>query len=156
LLSTKAIPGLGIRKKHVCEDFGASAGEVRIPVDRVRAHAGACASIDRRTGQRHAIEDDAGIEAESVAGSAREEEKEYKGSMKLPFIEKERGAKRFWQRRFYDFNVWSKGKTKEKLNYMHANSVARGLVKHPKEWMWSSGSFCELKRERLIRMDMVD
>ncbi len=46
----------------------------------------------------------------------------------------------FWQRRFYDFNVWSKKKN-EKLNYMHFNPVKRGLARHPKEWLWSSYGF---------------
>jgi putative transposase len=46
----------------------------------------------------------------------------------------------FWQPRFYDFNVFSKGKINEKLNYMHANPVIRGLVKHPRDWKWSSWS----------------
>jgi hypothetical protein len=27
----------------------------------------------------------------------------------------------FWQRRFYDFIVWSRKKRAEKLNYMHMN-----------------------------------
>ena len=48
---------------------------------------------------------------------------------------------RFWQRRFYDFNVWSFRKKNEKLNYMHFNPVRRKLVHHPKEWLWSSYRF---------------
>lgn len=36
-----------------------------------------------------------------------------------------------WQRRFYDFNVWSTKKRIEKLNYMHRNPVKRGLVTEP-------------------------
>lgn len=48
---------------------------------------------------------------------------------------------RFWQRRFYDFNVWSFRKKNEKLNYMHFNPVRRGLVDHPKSWDWSSYRF---------------
>jgi len=47
----------------------------------------------------------------------------------------------FWQRRFYDFNVWSARKKNEKMNYMHFNPVKRGLVAHPKEWIWSSYRF---------------
>ena len=47
----------------------------------------------------------------------------------------------FWQRRFYDFNVWSSNKKNEKMNYMHFNPVKRGLVTHPKDWLWSSNSF---------------
>jgi putative transposase len=43
-----------------------------------------------------------------------------------------------WQRRFYDFNVWSKEKRIEKLRYMHRNPVKRGLVLEPEQWAWSS------------------
>src|SRR5205807_2136272 len=46
--------------------------------------------------------------------------------------------KRFWQARFYDFNVWTAKKRNEKLRYMHRNPVKRGLVKSPEEWRWSS------------------
>ena len=44
----------------------------------------------------------------------------------------------FWQRRFYDFNVWSHKKKMEKLEYMHLNPVKRGLVSSPRDWVWSS------------------
>jgi len=45
---------------------------------------------------------------------------------------------RVWQRRFYDFNVWSARKRIEKLRYMHRNPVRRGLVLEPEQWPWSS------------------
>src|SRR5258706_13972942 len=48
---------------------------------------------------------------------------------------------RFWQTRFYDFNVWSEKKVREKLEYMHANPMTRKLVEHPEDWPWSSWSF---------------
>jgi putative transposase len=32
-------------------------------------------------------------------------------------------AEHVWQRRFYDFNVWSERKRVEKLRYMHRNPV---------------------------------
>ena len=47
-------------------------------------------------------------------------------------------ADHFWQRRFYDFNVWSKKKRVERLRYMHRNPVKRGLVESPELWPWSS------------------
>jgi putative transposase len=47
----------------------------------------------------------------------------------------------FWQRRFYDFNVWSDRKRIEKLRYMHRNPVRRGLVLEPDQWSWSSFRF---------------
>jgi putative transposase len=45
---------------------------------------------------------------------------------------------RFWQARFYDFNVWTERKLIEKLNYIHRNPVERGLVASPEQWRWSS------------------
>lgn len=42
-----------------------------------------------------------------------------------------RGRVRLWQRRFYNFNVWSEGKRVEKLRYMRRNPVKRGLVEAP-------------------------
>jgi hypothetical protein len=43
-----------------------------------------------------------------------------------------------WQRRFYDFVVFSEKKRIEKLRYMHHNPVKRGLVLEPGQWDWSS------------------
>jgi len=40
-----------------------------------------------------------------------------------------------WQRRFYDFVVFAEKKRVEKLRYMHRNSVQRGLVLKPEEWL---------------------
>jgi REP element-mobilizing transposase RayT len=45
---------------------------------------------------------------------------------------------RFWQARFYDFNVWTERKRIEKLRYIHRNPVERGLVASPEQWRWSS------------------
>ncbi|MGA3176508.1 MAG: transposase [Candidatus Acidiferrum sp.] len=61
--------------------------------------------------------------------------------------------KAFWQPRFYDFNVHTIGKRKEKLNYMHANPVVRGLVEHPRDWPWSSWSFYMKEKPGLISID---
>jgi putative transposase len=43
-----------------------------------------------------------------------------------------------WQRRFYDFVVFTEKKRIEKLRYMHRNPVKRGLVLEPHQWVWSS------------------
>ncbi len=48
------------------------------------------------------------------------------------------GEIRFWQRRYYDFNVWSEEKRIEKLRYIHRNPVTRGLAARPEDWPWSS------------------
>ena len=47
----------------------------------------------------------------------------------------------FWQPRSHDFNVWTKRKYIEKLNYIHNNPVKRGLVASPELWRWSSVRF---------------
>jgi putative transposase len=72
----------------------------------------------------------------------------------------------FWQERYYDFNVWSLPKQKEKVRYIHRNPVRRGLVDRPEEWLWSSfrnyltgepgvveveTSWVEYRREELLR-----
>ncbi len=48
------------------------------------------------------------------------------------------GSGAFWQKRYYDFNLWSEAKRIEKLRYMHRNPVQRGLVEKPEDWAWSS------------------
>ena len=60
----------------------------------------------------------------------------------------------FWQRRFYDFNVWSRKKRIEKLNYMHMNPVKRGLVADPKLWAWSSYRFYQTRAKCLCPPDL--
>jgi putative transposase len=44
----------------------------------------------------------------------------------------------FWMSRYYDFNVYSEAKVREKLEYMHFNPVKRGLVYEGIDWQWSS------------------
>ena len=46
----------------------------------------------------------------------------------LPFAAPREPLRALWQARFYDFNVYSRGKEREKLNYMHANPVKRGPI----------------------------
>jgi putative transposase len=61
---------------------------------------------------------------------------------------------RFWQRRYYDFNVYSAKKLREKLEYMHANPVAEQLVEHPGDWPWNSWSNYELGKG-LLAIDAI-
>lgn len=51
-----------------------------------------------------------------------------------------------WQPRYYDFNIYSEKKLREKLEYMHLNPVRAGLVHRPVDWPWSSARFYELGR----------
>jgi len=48
------------------------------------------------------------------------------------------GRPKFWQARYYDFNVFTHTKFTEKLRYIHRNPVTRGLVAKPEDYPWSS------------------
>jgi putative transposase len=53
-------------------------------------------------------------------------------------VARRRAERPFWLSRYYDFNVFTESKVTEKIDYLHRNPVARGLVAHPQEWKWSS------------------
>ena len=59
-----------------------------------------------------------------------------------------------WQRRFYDFNVWSERKRVEKLQYMHRNPVKQGLVLEPGRWEWSSYRNYEFQEEGRVKLNL--
>ena len=63
------------------------------------------------------------------------------------------GEKPFWKPRGYDFNVVDERKVIEKLGYVHANPVRRGLVERAEQWRWSSYRYYELGDDSLIGMD---
>jgi putative transposase len=58
-----------------------------------------------------------------------------------------------WQRRFYDFNVWSARKRIEKLVYMHRNPVWRKLVEEPEQWRWSSYRYYAYREDGAVKIN---
>jgi len=74
------------------------------------------------------------------------------GQLELPLAETREPLPAFWQARFHDFNVYSHRKRLEKLKYMHANPVKRGLVSHPKDWPWSSWGAHSRGEQKLVRI----
>jgi len=56
----------------------------------------------------------------------------------LPRANGDQRSAPFWQRRYYDFNVWSEQKLYEKMQHIHQNPVRRGLVERAEDWKWSS------------------
>jgi putative transposase len=69
----------------------------------------------------------------------------------LPFPEQR--LPQFWQARFYDLNVYTERKKREKLDYLHGNPVTRKLVRRPQDWPWSSYLFYEKGEAGLITID---
>jgi putative transposase len=61
-----------------------------------------------------------------------------------------------WQKRFYDFNVWTEHKRVEKLRYMHRNPVKRGLAVSPELWRWSSFRAYFLREAGPVRVNEWD
>lgn len=61
-----------------------------------------------------------------------------------------------WQTRFYDFNIYSQRKLKEKLKYIHLNPVKEKLVENGMDWAWSSCDFYESGKQGLVRIDVLD
>jgi putative transposase len=59
----------------------------------------------------------------------------------------------FWYPRSYDFNVFTKKKVIEKLDYMHWNPVKRRLVASPEQWRWSSDRYYSLGEEGPVKID---
>jgi len=76
-------------------------------------------------------------------------------AIRLPASVHDEASYRVWQRRFYDFNVWSEKKRLEKLDYMHANPVKSRLVESPEAWKWSSWRFYNLEDSSLLAMDRL-
>ena len=65
------------------------------------------------------------------------------------------GPHRVWQRRFYDLNIWSEKKRREKLDYMHNNPVKRRLVTSPHLRPWSSFRFIFLQDASIFPLDRL-
>ena len=63
---------------------------------------------------------------------------------------------RFWQVRFYDFNVWTEKRRIEKLRYIHRNPVKRGLVASPEQWPWSSYRWYWCGEQGPVKIDDTD
>lgn len=60
-------------------------------------------------------------------------------------------APSFWQRRFYDLNIWRTKKIFEKLEYMDENPVKRGIVVRPNDWPCSSWTHYATEDEACLR-----
>ncbi|MDY7109510.1 MAG: transposase [Planctomycetota bacterium] len=66
------------------------------------------------------------------------------------------GVTHFWQRGGgYDRNIVSDEELYQKIEYLHANPVQRGLIDRPLDWAWSSARWYEGIREGPITIDHI-
>ena len=63
---------------------------------------------------------------------------------------------RFWQPKYYSFEIFSRQKLEEKLNYMHLNPVRAGLVQRAVDWRWSSARWYEWSRTVGVPIQWVE
>lgn len=87
--------------------------------------------------------------ARTVLGELRRQQRDQKSLCET----KEEQNIRIWQRRFYDFNVWTERKRIEKLRYMRRNPVKRGLVLQPEQWLWSSFRYYLYGEQGIVRVN---
>ncbi|TWT63385.1 hypothetical protein [Rubinisphaera italica] len=63
---------------------------------------------------------------------------------------------RFWQPKYYSFEIYSRKKLEEKLTYMHLNPVRNEFVKKAVDWKWSSARWYEQRRTVGIPIEWVE
>ena len=155
LLPAVAVAGNSASKKLVRQGTVQGSARVWIPFGGLRGDAQSCASISEpKKGTPSTVLQM--LKQRLSRKMRRKVRAAPKGQLSLRFPKFIADLPQFWQSRFYDFNVYSHKKKKEKLEYMPANPVVRGLVKHPKDWPWSSFSFYEKEEAGLVEIDIVN
>jgi len=61
-----------------------------------------------------------------------------------------------WQPSFYDFNIYSEKKLKQKLDYIHNNPVRARLVKNASNYKYSSYRNYYMDDDKLIKIDKIN
>jgi putative transposase len=65
-------------------------------------------------------------------------------------------GRRFWQPKYYAFEIYERSKLEEKLHYMHLNPVRRGQVDRAVDWKWSSARWYQWHRSVGVPIAWVD
>jgi putative transposase len=63
---------------------------------------------------------------------------------------------RFWQPKYYAFEIERREKLEEKLNYIHLNPVRTGLVARAVDWPWSSARWYEQRRSVGVKLEWIE
>jgi putative transposase len=95
------------------------------------------------------------LEKEKLDAAAEESQEDLSRNTRIQRLGPPRSSVQHhvWQKRFYDFNVWTEEKRIEKLRYINRNPVTRGLVASPEEWRWSSFGFYAYRRRGIVRVN---
>ncbi|MBM4109488.1 MAG: transposase [Phycisphaerae bacterium] len=78
--------------------------------------------------------------------------------LRAPILERlaYRGSYAFWLAGGgYDRNEWANTELPEKIRYIHANPVRRGLVRQAADWAWSSARWYAGDRDGALPMDPI-
>ena len=59
-----------------------------------------------------------------------------------------------WQKRYFDFILRRASDFTHKLEYIHNNPVAKGLVERPEDWRWSSAASYSGKSQSPLQPDI--
>ena len=65
-------------------------------------------------------------------------------------------GKRFWQPKYYPFEIYERTKLEEKLIYMHMNPVRAGFLQRAVDWEWSSARWYELGQSVGVPIQWVE
>jgi putative transposase len=63
---------------------------------------------------------------------------------------------KFWQPKYYSFEIYERAKLEEKLTYMHLNPVRAGLAERMTDWKWSSALWYAERRSVGVPIEWVE
>ncbi len=72
---------------------------------------------------------------------------------RVAYVDSAAASGPFWQKRYYDRNIRDAREFGVKLRYLHRNPVARGLVKQPADWKWSSFRHYALREIGVVQIE---
>ena len=61
-----------------------------------------------------------------------------------------------WQDEFHPIAIFTERVFREKMDYIHANPVRKGLVRQPSDWWYSSACYCESGETGPLELDLVE
>jgi putative transposase len=148
------------RRRRLLDHAGVRDNFVTITAEKLREHHGICSGFVVMPDHVHAI-----VWFDAV-GALSAFMKSWKQTTSLRLKRVLRGVapryagtfpatEPFWQPKYYPFNLYTAGKAREKLDYMHLNPVRAGLVARASDWRWSSGLFYETGMDVGIPLEWI-